>query len=274
MAQDKAAYGKQQRADIELAGEFRGIVLPINRIEIDQTWTWLSRGWQDFRRAGPVDLCFGIGIAAVSFLIIAMAWQADLWPYVWPLAAGFMFLAPLLGICFYETSRRLENGLPINLVDIALSWRQRPGPIFTLGLILMLLQVVWIYLAILIYALFFGAQPVSWSNFVLDTLLSPENLPFWIVGFAVGAILAGIAFAISVVSFPLLLDRDIGVPQAIATSLAASIVNWRVLFGWGALIVLFSAAGIVTLCLGLIITMPLLGHATWHAYRDIVAAPR
>jgi uncharacterized membrane protein len=268
------ARGQQQRADIELTGDYRGIVLPINRIEVDDTWEWLRRGWQDFRRAQAVDLCFGIAIAAVSFLIIAMAWQAELWPYVWPLAAGFMFLAPLLGICFYETSRRLEQGLPLNLVDIALSWRQRPGQIFTLGLILMLFQVAWIYIAILIYALFFGGQPVSWNSFVLDTLLSPKNIPFWIVGCGIGAVLAGIVFAISVVSFPLLLDRDIGVPQAIATSIAASIVNWRVLIGWGALIVLFSIAGIVTLCVGLIVTMPLLGHATWHAYRDIVAAPR
>src|SRR5690606_23534470 len=145
------------------------------------------RGWQDFQHARAVDICFGIGIAAISFLIMAMAWQADLWPYIWPLAAGFRFLAPLLSICFYETSRRLELGLPINLVDIALSWRQRPGPIFTLGLILMLFQIVWIYLAILIYALFFGGHPVSWNSFVLDTLLSPANIPFWIVGVAIGA---------------------------------------------------------------------------------------
>lgn len=272
MAQDQRPM--PQRADIELAGDFRGIVLPINRIEVDATWEWLRRGWQDYQRARAVDLCFGIGIAALSFLIIAMAWQANLWPYIWPLAAGFMFLAPLLGICFYEVSRQLEQGQSINLVDIALSWRKRPGPIFTLGLILMLFQIVWIYLAILIYALFFGIQPVSWSSFVLDAVLSPKNIPFWIVGFGVGAILAGIAFAISVVSFPLLLDRNIGVPQAIATSIAATIVNWRVLLGWGALIVLFSIAGVATFCVGLVITMPLLGHASWHAYRDIVAAPR
>lgn len=264
----------QQRADIELSGEYRGIVLPINRIEVDDTWNWLRLGWQDFQRARAIDLSFGVAIAAISFAIIAMAWQADLWPYVWPLAAGFMFLAPLLAICFYEVSRRLEQGQPLNLVDIALSWRKRPGPIFTLGLLLMLLQIAWIYLAILIYALFFGGQPVSWNSFVLDTLLSPRNIPFWFVGLGIGAMLAGMSFAISVVSFPLLLERDIGVPQAIATSLAASIVNWRVLVGWGALIVLFSVAGIVTFCIGLAITMPLLGHASWHAYRDIVAAPR
>ncbi|MBL8709311.1 MAG: DUF2189 domain-containing protein [Rhodospirillaceae bacterium] len=261
-------------AEFELGGDMRGIVLPINRIEVDATWVWLRKGWQDFQRAKAVDLCFGLAIAAVSFLIIYMAWQANMFAYVWPLAAGFMFLAPLLGICFYEGSRRLEQNQPINLVDIALAWRQRPGQIFALGAIMMLFQVAWIYIAILLYAIFFGGQPISWSGFVLDTLLSVENLPFWIVGISIGAVFAALSFAISVVSFPLLLDRNVSVPQAIATSLAASIVNWRVLIGWGALIVLFSAAGIVTGCIGLIVTMPLLGHASWHAYRDLVAPPR
>jgi uncharacterized membrane protein len=123
----------------------------------------------------------------------------------------------------------------------------------------------------LIYALFFGPDAVAWNDFVLKLVTTADGLAFLAVGTAVGAVLAAIAFAISVVSFPLLLDRDIGTAQAIATSVAATIANWRVLFGWGALIVLFTAAGLVTGCLGLIVTMPLIGHASWHAYRDLVS---
>ena len=122
----------------------------------------------------------------------------------------------------------------------------------------------------LIYALFFGPQPVEWANFVLTIVTTTDGLMFLLVGTAVSGVLAALCFAIGLVSFPLLLDRDIGTAQAIATSIAASVANWRVLAGWGALIVLFTGAGLVTGCLGLIVTMPLIGHASWHAYRDLV----
>jgi len=134
----------------------------------------------------------------------------------------------------------------------------------------MLFQVAWMRIATLIYALFFGPQPVDWTNFVLKILTTTDGLLFLMAGTAVGAVLAVISFAIGVVSFPLLLDRDVGTAQAIATSVAATAANWRVLMGWGALIVLFTGAGLVTGCLGLIVTMPLIGHASWHAYRDLV----
>ena len=108
----------------------------------------------------------------------------------------------------------------------------------------------------------------NWVRTVAMT--TTDGLVFLIIGSAVGGVLAALCFAIGVVSFPLLLDRDIGTAQAVATSIAVSIANWRVLFGWAALIVLFTGAGLITGCLGLIVTMPLIGHASWHAYRDLV----
>ena len=161
-------------------------------------------------------------------------------------------------------------GAPIRFGDIAVAWRKRPGRIFTLGLIMMLFQLAWLRIATLVYALFFGLQPVEWSNFVLTIVTTTDGLIFLFIGTAIGGVLAALCFAIGVVSFPLLLDRDVGTAQAIATSIAVSIANWRVLFGWAALIVLFTGAGLITGCLGLIVTMPLIGHASWHAYRDLV----
>jgi uncharacterized membrane protein len=233
-------------------------------------WGWLRRGWQDMARVPQVSLTFGLGIAVISILIIAGLWQQDYLAYSLPLASGFMFVAPFLGIAFYEISRRLEMGAPIRFHDIAIAWAKRPGRIFTLGLIMMLFHIVWIRIAMLIYALFFGPQPVEWSNFVLTLVTTTDGLIFLIIGSAIGGVLAALCFAIGVVSFPLLLDRDIGTAQAVATSIAVSIANWRVLFGWAALIVLFTGAGLITGCLGLIVTMPLIGHASWHAYRDLV----
>jgi uncharacterized membrane protein len=206
----------------------------------------------------------------LSVAILYGLWQQDYLAYSFPLASGFMFVAPFLGIAFYEISRRLEMGAPVRFGDIAIAWSKRPGPLFTLGLVMMLFQVAWMRIALLIYALFFGLQPVEWSNFVLTLVTTTDGLVFLLAGTAVGGGLAALCFAIGVVSFPLLLDRDIGSAQAIATSIAVSFANWRVLFGWAALIVLFTGAGLVTGCLGLIVTMPLIGHASWHAYRDLV----
>ncbi len=251
-------------------GEWQGLFLPVNRVDIDLTWSWLRRGWRDFTRALPVSLAFGIVIALLSLLILYMMWQTRLFPYAWPLAAGFMFVAPLLGLCFYEISRRLEQNRPVNLLEIAFAWKARAGSIFALGLVMMLFQIAWFYLAILLYALFFGDRTASWNDFVIQMLLSQDALPFLAIGTLIGAALAVIAFALSVISFPILLDRDIGAAQAIATSISAFLNNWRVLLGWGALIVLFTGAGILTACIGLAVTMPLLGHASWHAYRDLV----
>jgi len=249
---------------------FAGLALPVYRIGVEQPWTWLLRGWRDFNQARSVSLTFGIIIAIISALMIAGMWQRDLLPYIFPAAAGFVFLAPLLGVAFYEISRRLEVGEPIHFWSIAFCWRRYPGQIFTMGLILMFLHLIWERLALLIYALSFGDQPADWDNFIQAIFLTTRGLPFLLVGTITGGILAAITFAISVVALPMLIDRDCGVAHAMATSILATIVNWRVLIGWAALITLFTAAGLATLCLGLAITMPLIGHASWHAYRDLV----
>lgn len=244
--------------------------LPVNLITVDQPWRWLLRGWQDFQRAGAISLAFGIAIALVSALLVFGLWQSDLRPYSFPLAAGFFFLAPLLAVAFYDISRRLEQGLPLNIVDVALSWKPRAGQLFTMGLLMMFLHLAWERIAMLIYAGFFGSSATSWEQFVDVVLFSTKGLPFLIVGTLSGGVLAVAAFSISVVAFPMLLDRDCGTLRAITTSVCATLVNGRVLIGWAALIVLFTVAGIATFCLGLIVTMPLIGHASWHAYRDLV----
>ncbi len=254
----------------QMPPEFAGLARPVYRIGVEQPWIWLTRGWRDFDRARDVSLTFGLIIAAVSAVFILGMWHREMLPYTLPLAAGFMFLAPLLGVAFYDISRRLEAGEPVRFWDVALSWRRHPGQIFTMGLLMMFLHLAWERLALLIYALFFGDQPASWEGFIQTLFFSTAGIPFLLTGTIIGGGLAVIAFAVGVVSFPMLLDRDCGTAGAVATSVFATIVNWRVLIGWAALIVLFTIAGIVTFCLGLAITMPLIGHASWHAYRDLV----
>ncbi|HEV8390083.1 MAG TPA: DUF2189 domain-containing protein [Dongiaceae bacterium] len=243
---------------------------PIRTVDVEAPWRWLRVGWQDFVRARAVSIGFGILIALASLLLINLLWHIDLLPYALPLAAGFMFVAPALAICFYDISRRLERGEPVEFAGVALAWRPHVGQIATMGLVMMLFQLAWIRFATLLFALFFGPEPASWDHFIQVLLFSTDGLPFLIVGTASGGVLAVLAFAIGVTAFPMLLDRDVGTAAAIATSMRAALINWRVMTGWAALIVLFTVAGIVTGCLGLIVTMPLIGHASWHAYRDLV----
>lgn len=245
---------------------------PVRAVDLEAPWRWLRLGWQDLIRARAVSLSFGALIAVASLVLISLLWQIDLLPYALPLAAGFMFVAPAAAICFYDISRRLERGEPVRFGAVALAWLPHVSQIALMGLVMMLFQLAWIRLATLLFALFFGPDPAGWDRFIEALFFSIDGLPFLIVGILSGGMLAALAFAICVTAFPMLLDRDIGTAAAIATSMHATLINWRVLTGWAALIVLFTAAGIVTGCLGLIVTMPLIGHATWHAYRDIVVA--
>jgi uncharacterized membrane protein len=249
----------------------RSLILPVRRVGVEQPWEWLTAGWRDFLRAPAVSLTYGLAFVAVSVLLTLGLWLADLFYLVLPLAAGFMFIGPVVAVGLYEVSRRIERGQIVTLHGALMAWRANPGPIATMGLVLMLFLLAWIRLAFLIFALFFGVQPPSWEHLVTTLLFTTQGIPFLIVGSVVGGVLASVVFAMSAVAIPALLDREIGVLSAVATSVAAVLENWRVMIGWGALIVLFTAAGLATLYVGLAVTLPLIGHATWHAYRGLVA---
>ena len=254
----------------EIGGASQSLVLPVRRVGVDEPWGWLTAGWRDLSRVPMVSLTSGAAFVVVSFLLTLGLWLFGLIYLVLPLAAGFMLIGPVVAVGLYEVSRRLEQGQPVTLADTLAAWRTHRGPIATMGLVLMLVLLAWIWLAFLIFALFFGPAPPSWEHLVTTLLFSTDGIPFLIVGIAVGGMLAVFVFAMTAVAIPALLDRDIGVLSAIVTSFAAVLLNWRIMIGWGALIVVFTAAGLVTFYLGLAVTLPLIGHASWHAYRGLV----
>ncbi len=244
----------------------------IRLVDVDRPWAWLEAGWRDFVRAPLVSIAYGGFFAVVGFLLTYGLYANDLLSLSLPMAAGFMLVGPLAAIGLYEVSRRLEHGNPVSLSIALRDIAAHAGTVSAMGLVLMLFFLVWIRLALLIFAIFFGDKPSNLEDFVGTVFFAPESLPFLVTGTLAGAVLAAIVFSISVISLPMLLDRDVGVPVAIGTSLAAVTRNLPAMSLWAALIAIFTAAGIVTLFVGLTVCLPLIGYASWHAYRDIVVA--
>jgi uncharacterized membrane protein len=250
----------------------RSSTTSINKIPLDRPWTWLAKGFSDFRQAPAISLGYGILFALAGYLLIASLWAIG-WIYLTlPLAAGFLIVGPLFAVGLYEVSRRLRTGEPVTFGDALSAWKRNGGQIGLMGVALLLLMFAWLRLAAMIFMLFFGLEPPSLDTLVQQTVLSPDALPFLVTGSVVGAVLALIAFAISAISIPLLLDHpEANVVTAITTSVDAVKTNPAPMLFWGALIVLFAGAGLATFLLGLIITLPLIGHASWHAYQDLTA---
>jgi uncharacterized membrane protein len=249
-----------------------GVPMPrIQKRDLDRPWQWLNAGWGDLRRAAPISLLYGVACGVAGAILTAVIWAFGWFYLVLPLMAGFMFMGPLLAVGLYYVSRELDAGNRPRLIDSMVAWRANAQQIAFMGLALMLFLLAWIRIAQIIFALFFAENPPRPEVlFIVDVFLSADSIPFLFVGTIVGGVLAAVAFAISAISIPLLVDKPANVLTAIATSVAAVRENFWTMALWAWLIVLFIAAGVITCYLGLIVTMPLIGHATWHAYKDLV----
>ena len=228
----------------------------IRTVEMDRPWTWLAAGWRDFTKAPLVSLSYGFLFSIAGYVVIYGLYAIDMFYLILPLAAGFTLVGPLAALGLYDVSRRLELGLPVTLGAALRSFMSHAGTVSAMGLVLMLFLLAWIRIALLIFALFFGDRIIPRANFIETVFFAPESLPFVVAGTLVGAILAAAVFAISAISLPMLLDRNVGVPVAMAL--------------WAALIAGFTAFGVATLFVGLTFCLPLIGHASWHAYRDLI----
>lgn len=241
----------------------------IRAVGPDRPWQWLAAGWHDMWRAPAVSLSYGLGVTAFSWLLFLLLVEYRSIHWLLPLTGGFFMVAPLIAIGLYDTSRRLGAGEPVGLWIALTAWRS-PRQVALLGVALLLLHLIWVRVALLLYALFFGLAPGDLGRLVETTLLSGDAVPFLIVGSVVGLGFAIVAFAIAAVSLPMALDRDCDAITAMLTSIAVVRRNKGAMALWAALIAVFTMAGMAMGFLGLIITVPLVAHATWHAYRDMV----
>jgi uncharacterized membrane protein len=243
--------------------------LRIRSVSWDRPIHWLDAGWHDLRRMPLESLSIGLLFALIGYcLFFFAAGQA-----VFLLAAlsGFLLVAPLLAVVFYELSRRLAQGASIDLDAVFGAIKRRWQPIALFGGLLALFFAAWLRLSATLFAYLLGdSGAYSFGALAQEVFLSdrhPLLLLFWLGS---GGILAALSFVVSVVSVPLLLERDVAIDQAIATSLSAVAANVLPMLLWAWLILLLTLCGFATLLLGLAFTMPLLGHASWHAYRELL----
>jgi uncharacterized membrane protein len=233
----------------------------------------LREGARDFEGC-RTDLIFLCLIYPIAGLIIArFAFNQGLLPLIFPLIAGFALVAPLFGVGLYEMSRRREQGTATGWADaFAVMHSPAIGSVLVLGLVLLALFALWLFAASFIYTVTLGPDlPISASAFARDVLTTPQGWTMTVVGIGVGFLFALVVLIISVVSFPLLLDRNVGVYAAVATSVRAVRQNPVPMAAWGLIIAAGLLIGAIPLLVGLAIVLPILGHATWHLYRKTVA---
>jgi uncharacterized membrane protein len=240
------------------------------------------RDLRDVLRAGLAD--FGACRTDVAFLcvfypivgvlLVWMAFDRNLMPLLFPIMAGFALLGPVAAVGLYEMSRQREMGEEPSWAH-AFGVAKSPsfGAILLLGLILFAVFVVWILTAHGIYYATLGPEmPASLGAFLTDTFTTGAGWAMILIGCAVGFLFAALVLASSVVSFPLLLDRDVGLPAAVITSMRVAAANPVPIAAWGLIVAGLLVLGSIPLFLGLIVVMPVLGHATWHLYRRTVVA--
>ncbi len=243
----------------------------IHHVAKDQPWKWLEAGWRDMMAAPSISFFYGGAFVVAGWALTAILLQIGAAWAVLPATAGFFLVAPLFAAGLYETSRRREAGLPVSLTDAVLGFRRNGTQLAFMGAVLLLIHLFWVRIAALIFALFFGLGFSPTVEGLPMALLRSDNLlPFLIVGTGFGFVLAAATFAMAAVSIPMLLDRDITAFEAIVVSIRATIENRRAMAFWAGLIVVFTAMAMVPFFLGLALVLPLVGHATWHAYRDLV----
>lgn len=234
----------------------------VNRLSMDAPFRWLRLGWGDIRRAPGPSLVYGFGLVLFFHLIVWLAWDGENTLVLFTLGMAFILAGPVLAFGLYSASRQLEQG---RTPRIGMCWRESRNHLrneLLFALVILIVLLVWARAASMVHIFL----PISDDMGVLDWL------QFLAVGSAVGSVFAAIVFCASVISLPMMLDRNTDAITSALTSVNAVVNNKGVMLLWAALILGLVGLGFATALLGLALVLPLIGHATWHAYRETVAS--
>lgn len=252
--------------------------LPL-RIGLMQPLSWLALGWKDICRAPGLSLAHGMVLALLGALILLLG-HNRFWLMAGALS-GFLVVGPVVATSLYAMSRALERGEAVNLGLVRRTWshwqqgQSKLGNSYwclvQFGFLLAVSATGWVVISASLITLLSPVRIASPMDFVQHVVLAQDSTLFYL-WLGLGSFLAAPIFASSVVSMPLLLDRKVSLPQAVLTSWLVILQNPIAMALWAALIVVFTLLGLASLLLGLVFVMPMLGHASWHAYRDLVDA--
>ncbi len=243
--------------------------IELRRLSLADPVRWLLLGWRDFLRAPGIGLFYGACFMVMGWALLEVFEASP--AYVLALSGGFLLMGPFLCLGMYRVSQRLENGEQPGFVDSVLAWRSRTGQLGIFGVVLLVLEMLWARSTLVVFAVTFDGMPDFKGS--LLALVAGENLTFLVVWLAVGALFAGLIYAVSVVSMPMILHRRTDAITAGLTSMRLVLTQTPVMLAWGATITLLVTLAMLPWFAGLLVVGPVLGHASWHAYRGAVADP-
>ena len=252
--------------------QVRSSEIGIRKIALNDLWRSLKEGYDDFSATPTVGVFVTVLYPLFALLLTLFLVGENLLHLAFPMVAGFTLIGPVVSVGLFEMSRRRERGLDV-------SWRSTFdfvhsasfAPILALSVVMMLLYIAWLFSAQFLYFGLFGQDPPgSASDFVTQLVTTRRGGALILYGILLGFLFAFIALAISVVAFPMLLDRPASAATAITVSIRAVTSNLMVMAAWGVIVVVSLAAGAIVFLIGLAVVLPILGHATWHLYRKVV----
>ncbi len=242
------------------------------RLSLDAPWRWLGAGWRDLLAAPALSVGYGLFVVGGGILIISALWRAGLTSLI-PVAIGvFALVGPLLAVGLYEMSRRIEAAERPRLFPVKFAGPRSPLQIAFVGFLLLFAAMVWTLVAMALYAIFTSGSYVPINEFFSFAITTPQGLAMALTGSFFGFAIAFAIFLLSVISIPMLVNERTDAFTAIAAGVNAFRKSPGVMLLWAWLIGILIAGGVATLFFGLAVIFPLLGHATWHAYREIRAA--
>ena len=240
----------------------------LNTLRWSDPLRWLALGWRDFIRAPGIGVFYGLVFMVMGWALLKVYEHAP--AYTLALSAGFLLMGPFLCLGLYRVSQRLEAGQKPDFGDSLLAWDTRTGQLAIFGFVLLVLEMLWARATLVVFAVSFDGMPDFKGS--LLALLDPTNLGFIVAWAAVGAVFAGLIFGVSVISIPMILDRQTDAITAGLTSLRLVLTQTGVMLCWGALIAVITVLAMLPWFAGLLVAGPVIGHASWHAYRAAVAA--
>ena len=252
----------------ETSTKFNTPDIKVRQVHPKAILSWLSKGWRDVRTAGVASLIHGVIVSFLSMAITAMAFLY--WELLPGAVSGFVIIGPLLATGLYTLSSRIEKSRPTSIRDVVNAWYNSSRCLLVFGVLLVLAATAWVAFSVIMFHFFIDAeinQPIDFLRYVL----TQDNSSFmlWTI---LGGLGSALAFSMTVVALPLLVERDINTRDAIYASIRAVSENPVSMVLWAMTIMMITGLSFITLMLGFIVLYPLMGHASWYAYRDLVDA--